>query len=142
MPKRWNCRLTFDSQASHQREMRRQQDHDQLLDKLQEHTTILTSMQSKLNEDNVHARQSDTAKTDLASIASSTQAIRSTVVSLKHIGEQVAQFIGSFPAEIREMLRKILHGNFETYHVLLAVQRDIAAKQQPSLNRISYLLMP
>jgi len=64
---------------------------------------------------------------DLATVKSTTETTQSAVASLRSIGQQVASFIGAFHGEIRDLLGRIVRGNFETYNVLLAIQRDIAA---------------
>ncbi|KAF8248008.1 hypothetical protein K440DRAFT_549882 [Wilcoxina mikolae CBS 423.85] len=56
----------------------------------------------------------------LEAISSSTQSIRSSIVSLRGVGEQLKQFLSSFPVEVRDMLRAILQTNFQIYNLLHA----------------------
>lgn len=61
----------------------------------------------------------------LDSISSSTKSLQTSVLSLRDIGQQVINFLETFPKEIRELLHKILQMNFQIYSLLLHSQSNI-----------------
>jgi chromosome segregation ATPase len=67
----------------------------------------------------------------LNSISSATSSIQTSVVSLRNLGGRFVQFINTFPAEIRELLQRILRTNLQIYYMLLFSQTDIG--RSPSL---------
>ena len=50
-----------------------------------------------------------------------------SLICLRHLGAQMMNFIRSFPAELRELLRKIIQGNLHNFQTLLAIQNSLAA---------------
>jgi len=83
--------------------------------------------------DEVKALSANTAcnNTRLGSISSATSSIQSSVMSLRDLGEQLARFLSTFPAEIRGLLQKILRTNLQIYWLLLRSQTNDSAS--PSL---------
>lgn len=79
------------------------------------------------------SQQYDGIRDDLSSLRSTTESTQSSVMSLRSIGEQLARFIGSFHVELQDLLRRVVQGNLESYSILLALQRDIAAIPTPVL---------
>jgi hypothetical protein len=79
------------------------------------------------------SQQYEGIRDDLSSLRSTTESTQSSVMSLRSIGEQLARFIGSFRVELRDLLRRVVQGNLETYSILFAMQRDIAAIPTPVL---------
>jgi hypothetical protein len=63
----------------------------------------------------------------LETISKSTRGTHSSVLSLRNIGQQLLVFLETFSTETRKVLEKILRTDLRTYHLLLQVQRDIAA---------------
>lgn len=90
--------------------------------------SIQSEMATELR-DEVKALSNSTAcnMTRLDSISSTTSSIHSSVMSLRNLGEQVTRFIGTFPAEIRDLLQRILRTNLQIYYMLLQSQNMIPA---------------
>jgi hypothetical protein len=65
------------------------------------------------------------------SLFCSAKSVHSSMISLKNIGEQIVQFIATFPAEIRDLLRRTIHTNLQLYHLLLHSQSNVS--QPPTL---------
>jgi hypothetical protein len=72
-----------------------------------------------------HAQQS--MNNHLEAISTTTRGTHSSVMSLRNIGGQLLAFFDTFSTEARKVLQKILQTDLRTYHLLLQVQRDIAA---------------
>ena len=60
----------------------------------------------------------------LDSLSGEANAIKSSVMSLRTLGEQIMDYVGHFPREMRDLLRAILRSNWQTYQVLLHVQQN------------------
>ncbi|KAL8718286.1 MAG: hypothetical protein Q9225_004564, partial [Loekoesia sp. 1 TL-2023] len=53
---------------------------------------------------------------------------RSAILSLRNLSDQIIAFIGSFPRELRDFMRRTLQDNYNMYHVLLQIQSSITAR--------------
>ena len=51
------------------------------------------------------------------------QAIRSSVVSLRGLGENIIAHVRRLPKKMRELLQAILYSNWQIYQILLQIQR-------------------
>lgn len=126
--------LIFCSQVTQRRENQRRHDHTQLLNNLQESTKSTNAMHATVKRGLADtSQQYDGIRDNLSSLKSTTESTQSSVMSLRSIGEQLARFIGSFRVELRDLLRRVVQGNLETYSILLVMQRDIAAIPTPVL---------
>ncbi len=95
---------------------------------LREQKEDLTNIKSHTEEGQMQARRyHDTTINELAAIRSNTDSTQAGLMSLRGYGEQVRQFIGTFPGEVRTLLGRIIRSNFDIYNVLLALQQHIAA---------------
>jgi hypothetical protein len=72
------------------------------------------------------------AQTDLVqrldNVAEATSSIRGAITNIHSVGQQILAFLGTFPAEIRGILRKISQTDMQIYSLLLQVHKDIATK--------------
>jgi hypothetical protein len=97
----------------------------------------MTDIHTTVKENGAQASQAfDHVNNEIACLKSITKSTQSAIHRFQNIGQQVASLFGAFPGEIRDMLSRIVQGNFETYNVLLAIQRDIAAKPTDNLESI------
>ena len=60
----------------------------------------------------------------LDALSTKADAIQTSIVSLRGLGEQIMNYIGHFPEDIRDLLRSILQSNWQLYQVLLQIQQS------------------
>lgn len=72
-------------------------------------------------------READTTgREKLDALSAKADTTQASIMSLRSLGEQVMDYIGQFPKEIRDFLRTILQSNWQIYRVLLQVQQHIS----------------
>jgi len=96
---------------------RTKQEHSIFMSKIVEHRAALYHVQYLVTHEtsNLHEK--------LDAMSHKLEATQGSVMSLRNVGEQLMTFIGTFPIEIRDLLRNILRNNWQMYQVLLAIQR-------------------
>ena len=59
----------------------------------------------------------------LDAISAKAGATHASIMSLRSLGEQMMDYVGQFPKEIRDLLHAILLSNWQMYQVLLQIQQ-------------------
>ena len=120
-------------------------EHNELMAKMVEHRTHLQRMDGGLEK--VHKEISQTRRAVHSqydalgdAVAHAAQASRhhfdhislkvdeanSSVMSMRSTGEQIIGYLRNFPHDLRELLQKIIQGNWQMYRVLLQIQNNTA----------------
>ncbi|KAL3421762.1 hypothetical protein PVAG01_05918 [Phlyctema vagabunda] len=84
------------------------------------HEAALSSINSKLN------KSMEDVLGGLERLSTSARSVETTVLNLRDTGQQILQFIGDFPREIRDLLQKIIRTNLQLYYLILRSQNNIA----------------
>ena len=63
----------------------------------------------------------------LEQISDSTASMNLSLIGVRNLGKQIYEFLNSFPAELRGMLRTILQTNMQIYALILQSQRNVPA---------------
>ena len=66
------------------------------------------------------------ATTDMTTVRSDTASVRSSVVHMSNIGQQLLSFLGSFQSEMRQKIGRLLSLNWLMYQMLLVMQQNIS----------------
>ena len=122
-------------------ENREKEDHTILMRKAEDQGSAIREVESRTREILSHqTRAKDSMQTGLdrlekgirhtdqhiESISRESLSIQTSLISLRSIGEQLLRFIRTFPAEIRQMLQKVISSNMQTYALLLQIQGVIS----------------
>ena len=75
----------------------------------------------------------DVTDTKTKAIADKIEATNTSVVSLRTLGNQIMDFLKTFPREIRDVLQKIMQADWRTYQAVLRIQEHLA-RSPSSLN--------
>ena len=109
-------------------EQRLEKQHDRenskLFSQAAEHRAALENMESRITDIEAgikHAAQA--SKDGLEALSLEIHGTGAAVMSLRDIGKEVRNFLGTFPSEMRNLLRKILQSNSQIYQLLLNVQK-------------------
>lgn len=62
----------------------------------------------------------------LDAVSATTSNLQTSVMRVRSIGSQLLAFIGTFSAEIRELLQRVIQNDQQMYNLLLQVQRCIS----------------
>ena len=96
-----------------------------LLSKVTENRAALGRVQEeieRMGEDSREANAITCKKLDALSANFDTTQV--SIMSLRSLGEQMMEYIGHFPREVRDLLRAILQSNWQIYRVLLQTQQS------------------
>ena len=66
----------------------------------------------------------DDSKGRLDKINDGVAKTHTAIVSLRTTGDQILRYVKSFPNELRDLLQKIMRGNWQIYQMLLQIQRN------------------
>lgn len=101
------------------------QNNSQILSKAVEHGVAIEAANDRLARIDRKVEESNEGLTSrLDTISSTICTTQNTVVSLKSMGQQLVDFVRTFPVELRDMLGKILQSNWQIYHLLLSLQQS------------------
>ena len=100
-------------------------EHGGLMSKIAEQRAALQHIHEQvvyLNDGLNH--QAAATRASLDAISSTTDATQASVLSLRSLGDQIMQYIGAFPRDLRDLLRTIMRSNWQMYQLLLQIQTN------------------
>ena len=102
-------------------------EHGDLMSKIAQQRASLQGIQNQVEQlkDGLND-QAAANRARLDAISSTTDATQASVLGLRSLGDQIMQYISTFPRDIRDLLRKILRSNWQIYQVLLLLEAKIA----------------
>lgn len=68
---------------------------------------------------------------NLSALSFEVSSTQRSILSLRGLGAQILAFLRTFPADVRELLQRVIHTNMQMYYVLLRIQDKVSAP--PSL---------
>lgn len=106
---------------------RTKKDRSELISKVQENRSALRDVHNIV--DSIEGRMEvieATSKANSEAILVEKETMNASMVSLRNLGEQILNFLRSFPKEIRALLQGIMQADWRTYQAVLQIQEHLA----------------
>ena len=104
-------------------------DNQDVVQKMTEHRQQLDRVEIGVLDMDQRLKQEQTANENtLEGIKTTVDQSRSAIFSLRTLSAQITTFIRSFPRELRDCMRRLLQDNYNTYQIMLQIQRSVAAR--------------
>ena len=100
-----------------------------LEEKIAEHHTTLYSVQERTQSMDDRIKLAQAADHEiLESIYTGVDRMDRSVVQARHFGQQIMDYLNTFPGKIQALLGAILQSNLQTYQLMLQMQQNISPR--------------
>ena len=100
-----------------------------LEDKIAEHRTMLDSVQDRVQKTDDRTKLLQVASQErLISTCAQFERMDRSIVRIRHLGEQIVDYLNTFPRKIQGYLRAILQSNLQMYQLMLQIQQNISSR--------------
>ena len=95
--------------------------------KIAEHRATVLHVQKQVESLKGNMTEEGTAtRAKLDAISSDTNATQASVTNLRTLAEQIADYVRTFPQNVRDALQAPMQSNWQMYQVLLQIQQAIS----------------
>ena len=106
---------------------RMKQEQNHLRYKIAEHRTNLEQVQAKIENLEGNISQKTAAVCErLDTISEKANATQLSILSMRHLGDQIMAYIRTFPKEGVDLLKTIMKNNAQIYQALMQIQNSIS----------------